>query len=107
MDCEAIRLQSLSQLGWVAHRDHVTAVDLVDFEAQPLTGDPPLDVEREHPIVAAGQNARRDIGPRRQRPWFIQRPDRLVLPRSRLRLGPELGRQVVVVDDGIVLGLVW
>ena len=46
-------LQAVGQLARVAHRDHVTAIDLVDLDAQPLAGDPSLEVEREHPIVAA------------------------------------------------------
>ena len=46
-------LQAVGQLAGVAHRDHVAAFDLVDLEAQPLAGDPSLEVEREHPIVAA------------------------------------------------------
>jgi hypothetical protein len=35
----------------VTHCDHMTAVDLVDLEAQPLSGDPALELERKHPIV--------------------------------------------------------
>ena len=70
----------------LAHRDHVTAVDLVDVEGEPFAGDPALELEREHSIVAAGQHPRRNIGPCRQGPWLIQRRHRLVLPRPRLRL---------------------
>jgi hypothetical protein len=80
----------------------VAAVDHINLDPEPLAGDPALKVEREHPILAAGQHSGRDIGPGRQRPGLIERCHRLVLPRSRLRLGSELRRQVVVVDDGVL-----
>ena len=43
--------RSASSPGWLIAT--VAAFDLVDLEAQPLAGDPSLEVEREHPIVAA------------------------------------------------------
>jgi hypothetical protein len=52
-DLETIGFQPIGQFGWVAHRDHVTAVDLIDFDGESLAGDSALKVEREHPIVAA------------------------------------------------------
>jgi hypothetical protein len=82
----------------------VTAIDLIDFDAEPFAGDPSLKVEREHPIVATGQHSGRDIGPASQRPRLIQGRHRLLLPRPRLRLGSELERQVVVVDDRVIVG---
>ena len=83
----------------------MTAVDLIDVDGEALAGDSALKLEREQPIVAASQDSGRDIGPRAQRPGLIQGRHRLVLPCPRLRLGAELGRQVVVVDDRVVFGL--
>lgn len=105
LNLEAIGLQSIGQYGGIAHSDHVTAVDLLDFDGEALAGNSALKVEREHPIVPGSQDSCRDIGPGGQRPRLIQGRHRLVLPRPRLRLGSELGRQVVIVDDRVVVGL--
>lgn len=102
MNRKAVSFQSVGQFRRVAQRDQVATVDRVDLHPEPLTGDPALKVEREHPVVAAGQYSGRDVGPGGQRPRHIERRHRLVLPRSRLRFDSERGRQVVIVDDGVV-----
>ena len=39
LNCAAVSLQSIGQLGWIAHRDHVTTVNLLDFDGEALAGD--------------------------------------------------------------------
>ena len=46
-------------------RGQVAAVHLIGNDAQPLAHDPPLEVGREEPIVAAQEEPGRYVGPRR------------------------------------------
>ena len=48
----------------------MAAVDLLDLEPEPLARDAALELEREHPVMAAGQHSGRDVGPPLQRPWL-------------------------------------
>jgi hypothetical protein len=104
-DLAANGFQAIGEVDRVAQRDHVAAIELVDLETQPLAGDPSLEVEWEHPIVAAWQDPGRRAWPGRQRPGLVERRRRLVLPRPRLSRGGESGWHVVACRwGGHVLG---
>lgn len=50
VNCEPVSLQSIGQPGWIAHRDHVTTVDFIHIDGEPLAGDPSL---KEPPGIRA------------------------------------------------------
>ena len=85
----------------MAQRRQMTTGDHLDLEAESLPGDPALELQREQPVLAAGQHPRRHVGPVGQRP----RPREWGLGLLRLRmflgLGSHLGGDVVeeVLDE--------
>ena len=90
-------VQAFGQRAGAAERDVVAAVDLVGLDAETLTGMAACRRRAEHAVVAAEQVPGRRNGSSLQRPWFAQRPRRLVA-RSPPRRGGERDPNVVVED---------
>lgn len=49
-----------SQLSWMAERGEVTAGYDDGLDAEPFASDALLELEREEPVIAAGDDAHRD-----------------------------------------------
>src|SRR3954470_904031 len=74
----SVRLEPLHELVGMRQRGQVSALHLVGREAEPLTHDAPLEVRREEAVVAAQQEAGRDVRPRVQWPRLFEWRARLL-----------------------------
>src|SRR5262245_60904765 len=63
---------ALGQTCGLAERDEVAARQLFYVEAKPGARDGALKLEREQPVVAAREDAGRNLGPGRQRPGLSE-----------------------------------
>src|SRR3954469_9660667 len=64
----------------LAERDQVTARDLVDVSPQPFPRHAPLEVDREEPVVATGEDLDRDVRPPLERAGLAERGARRAPP---------------------------
>src|SRR5213080_1698911 len=62
-----------------AQRRQVSAVHLVGHDTEPFAHDPPLEVGREEPVVAAEEEPRRHVRPRVERPRCCEHRARLLV----------------------------
>ena len=88
----------------MTERDEMPAVDLVRLEPQSLSSDAPLEVEREQPVIATGEDPGRHVGPRLERPGSFDRRPGLGRLAPLERLLDDVGGHVVEVDDLGVVG---
>src|SRR5690606_36577034 len=89
-DLAQILEQGGGQLVGPGQGQQVTAVDHVRFDPQTLSAQALHELEREEPVVAAGDDPGFDLGPAVQRPRVAERPAalrRVVVGRSRRHLG--------------------
>ena len=60
-----VGLQPVGELDRTAQRGQVAAGHLVDVQPEPVGGDPALELRREQPVLAPGDDARGDVRPAR------------------------------------------
>ena len=88
----------------MTERDEVPALDLVRLQAQSLSRDTPLELEWEQPVIAAGEDPGRHVGPRLERPGLFHRRPGFGRLAPLKGLLDDVGGHVVEVDDLEVVG---
>src|SRR5687768_4156867 len=72
-DTLPVRLQTVGQFPRAGESNAVAAFDLVGGDGQAIPNDPAHEPGREEAVVAAQQEPRRHLGPRRKRPRLLKR----------------------------------
>src|SRR5260221_7646734 len=73
-----IRIEPFREFDGIRERGHVCPVHLVGREAESFLDDAPLELGRKEPVVAAQQEAGRNVGPGREWPRLEEGRARLL-----------------------------
>ena len=99
-----VAVEQLGEPRGIAERDHVPARNGVRRDPEPFLRDAPLERRGKHAVVAPGDHTDRNVGQALEGPRLTERRARLAGIEPE-RLFDQLVREVVVVDDAVVVEL--